>query len=53
MGKWRRHSPEFKKTAVARMKTSENISALARELEIEQKLLYTWKLRGKSGSRRI
>lgn len=43
MGKWRRHSLEFKKSAVARMKTSENITALARELEIEQKLLYTWK----------
>jgi transposase-like protein len=43
MGKWRRHSREFKRQAVERMKTSENIHELARELEVERKLLYTWK----------
>jgi transposase len=43
MAKWRRHSVEFKKQAVERMKTSENIQQLARELEIEKKLLYRWK----------
>lgn len=43
MGKWRRHSVEFKKQAVERMKGSENIQELARELEVERKLLYTWK----------
>lgn len=44
MGKqWRRHSLEFKRQAVERMKTCENIEALARELNIERKLLYTWK----------
>lgn len=41
--KWRRHSVEFKRQAVERMKTCENIRELARELEIQQKLLYTWK----------
>src|SRR6266498_4256675 len=40
---WRRHSLEFKQQAVERMKTCENIGALARELKIERKLLYTWK----------
>jgi transposase-like protein len=43
MAKWRRHSVEFKRQAVERMKTSENIHALARELKIQRKLLYTWK----------
>ncbi|HSL04166.1 MAG TPA: transposase [Nitrospiraceae bacterium] len=41
--KWRRHTLEFKRQAVDRMKTCENIEALARELGIERKLLYTWK----------
>jgi transposase-like protein len=43
MRKWRRHTVEFKRQAVERMKVSENIVALARELGIQQKLLYTWK----------
>ena len=43
MGKWRRHSLEFKKQAVARMKGCENVHELARELDVERKLLYTWK----------
>ena len=43
MGKWRRHSREFKQQAVERMKTSANIHELARELKVERKLLYTWK----------
>jgi transposase-like protein len=41
--KWRRHTVEFKRQAVERMKTCENIGALARELKIGRKLLYTWK----------
>jgi transposase-like protein len=40
---WRRHTAEFKRQAVERMKTCENIEGLARELKIERKLLYTWK----------
>ena len=41
--KWRRHSAEFKRQAVERMKSADNIQALARELQIERKLLYIWK----------
>jgi transposase-like protein len=43
MAKWRRHSVEFKRQAVDLMKTCPNIRELARELKIQQKLLYTWK----------
>jgi transposase-like protein len=43
MAKWRRHTVEFKRQVVERMKTCENIGALARELKLERKLLYTWK----------
>ena len=41
--KWRRHTVEFKRQVVERMKTCENIGALARELDLQRKLLYTWK----------
>ena len=41
--KWRRHSVEFKRQVVERMKTCENVGALAVELKLERKLLYTWK----------
>ena len=43
MRKWRRHTLEFKRQVVERMKTCENIEALANELKIERKLMYTWK----------
>ena len=43
MAKWRRHTVEFKRQVVERMKTCDNIGALARELKIQRKLLYTWK----------
>ena len=43
MAKWRRHTVGFKRQAVERMKTCENIEALARELKLQRKLLYTWK----------
>ncbi|MGA2271579.1 MAG: transposase [Bryobacteraceae bacterium] len=43
MAKWRRHTVEFKRQVVERMKTCENIHALARELKLQRKLLYTWK----------
>ena len=42
MAKWRRHTLEFKRQAVERMKACENIRALARELKVQRKLLYTW-----------
>jgi len=41
--KWRRHTVEFKRAVVERMKSCENIRALARERELERKLLYTWR----------
>ncbi len=43
MAKWRRHTLEFKRQVVERMKTCQNIGALARELRLQRKLLYTWK----------
>ena len=43
MAKWRRHTVEFKRQVVERMKTCQNIEDLARELDIQRKLLYTWK----------
>lgn len=43
MAKWRRHTVEFKRQVVERMKTCVNIQALASELKIERKLLYTWR----------
>jgi transposase-like protein len=43
MRKCRRHTMEFKRQAVERMKVAENVRDLARELGIQQKLLYTWK----------
>jgi transposase-like protein len=43
VAKWRRHTVAFKRQVVERMKTCENIHALARELNLQRKLLYTWK----------
>ena len=43
MAKWRRHTLEFKRQAVERMKTCPNIHELARDLKVQRKLLYTWK----------
>jgi len=43
MAKWRRHTVEFKRQVVEQMKTCENIGALARQLKLQRKLLYTWK----------
>ena len=43
MAKWRRHTVEFKRQAIERMKTCQNVHELARELKIQRKLLYTWR----------
>lgn len=43
MRKWRRHTLDFKRQVVDKMKTCGNIEALARELDLQRKLLYTWK----------
>ena len=37
------HTVEFKRQAVERMRTCESIEALAQELKLQRKLLYTWK----------
>lgn len=53
MAKWRRHTREFKRQAVERMKTCGNIRQLARDLDLQVKLLYTWKgqFEGRPGPR--
>ena len=43
MAKWRRHSVEFRRQAVERMKGCDNIGNLARDLEVHRSLLYIWK----------
>ena len=43
MKKAREFPAEFKLKAVKRMLKGENVSALARELEVRRKLLYEWK----------
>lgn len=54
MRTWRRHTEAFKRQVVERMKTCENIHALAKELGIQRKLLYTWRyqLEGRPEPRR-
>jgi transposase-like protein len=39
----RRHSAEFKATAVEKMKKCDNIVALSRELKVHWRMLYRWK----------
>ena len=43
MAKWQRHSVEFKRQAVERMKGCESIGDLARELRVHRSMLYLWK----------
>jgi transposase-like protein len=43
MAKWRRRTEEFKRQAVESMKTCQNITKLAIELDVQRKQLYTWK----------
>ena len=40
-----KYTEEFRRQAVERMKTSNNIRALARELGIDKRLLYDWRER--------
>src|ERR1700761_4416009 len=44
--RWWIYSPEFKQQALARMKSKEKVSALARELGVPRQLLYTWQKQG-------
>jgi transposase-like protein len=41
--KYERHSLEFKKEAVARMKVCDSTKSLAKELGINRRLLYRWR----------
>jgi len=41
--KYAKYTEEFRRQAVERMKTSNNIKALARELGIAPRLLYDWR----------
>ncbi len=41
--KWERRPEEFRQQALERMKTSKNVSLLARELGVAPQLLYIWK----------
>lgn len=41
--KWDRWPVEFRQRALDRMKTSENVKALAKELGVARQLLYLWK----------
>ena len=43
--KYTKYTEEFRRQAVQRMKVSDNLSALARELGIDHKLLYEWRER--------
>lgn len=49
MGSERRFSREFKLAALARMEAGENVSALARELDVRRKYLYQWRDRFRAG----
>jgi transposase-like protein len=44
MAKWQHRDLDFKRRVVDRMRTSDNIAGLARELGIDRSLLYQWKL---------
>lgn len=54
MAKWKRHSLDFKRRVVERMRTCKNVKALARELKLDRSLLYTWsrQLEGRPEKRR-
>ena len=41
--RFRRHSLEFKKQAVARMAACDSVVSLSKELDIERRLLYRWR----------
>jgi transposase-like protein len=49
MSEERRFSRDFKLAALARMEAGENVSALARELDVRRKYLYQWRDRFRTG----
>jgi transposase-like protein len=54
MAKWKEHSLEFKRRAVAKMLRCKDVSALAEKLGINRSLLYQWRyqLEGRPGKKR-
>lgn len=48
-GPARKYSDEFRREALERMKTCDNISGLARELGVRRKWLYKWRDQARSG----
>jgi transposase-like protein len=49
--KARRHSAEFKASAVEQMKRCDNIVALSRELKVHWRMLYRWKAAAEAARR--
>jgi transposase len=49
IGKWRKYPPEFRRAAIERMKTCDNVSELARELGVRRKWLYQWSEQARDG----
>lgn len=49
MGRPRKYSEEFRQRAVERMKTCDNVAALARELGVGRKWLFEWRLKASGG----
>jgi transposase-like protein len=47
--KWDRYSAEFRQQALERMKTCDNVKALAKELGVARQQLYWWKQRANPG----
>jgi transposase-like protein len=43
VGGYQRHTPEFRKMAVERLKSCDNVLALAKELGVHRRLLYNWR----------
>jgi transposase-like protein len=47
--RWRKYSPQFRRDALEKMKTCDNVSQLARELGVRRKWLYAWKKSAMAG----
>ena len=43
VGGYQRHTPEFRKVAMERLKSCDNVGALAKELGVHRRLLYNWR----------
>jgi transposase-like protein len=49
VGRPRKFSEEFRQQALERMKTCDNVTALARELGVRRKWLYEWRIQASGG----